>query len=166
MPHTSHHTNYTNFIIKSKINGLSDHDAQLIILNDEILTTPASKTNTTRSFNNSNIATFLNYLSYENWSDVFTEKNTNSIFNNFLNIFLRGFNYGFPIYRKHINLCSQNKWITKGIMVSCKKKELFILNKYTQNLQIKTYYKKYCAILTKVILEAKRLLQTGYRKFK
>jgi hypothetical protein len=83
------------------------------------------------SFNNLNTATLLNYLSYENWRDVFTEKNTNSMFNNFLNIFLRGFNYSFPIYSKHINLRSQNKWITKGILVSCKKKELYILNKYT-----------------------------------
>jgi hypothetical protein len=93
----------SNFIIKSYINGLSDHDAQLITLNDEILPKPISKIITTRCFNNINTATFLNYLSYENWRDVFTEKNTNSMFNNFLNIFLRGFNYSFPIYRKHID---------------------------------------------------------------
>jgi hypothetical protein len=43
-------------------------------------------------------------------------------------------------------------------MVSCKRKKgLYILNKYTHNQQIKTYYKKYCAILTKVILKAKKL---------
>jgi hypothetical protein len=147
----------SNFIIKRYINGLSDHDAQLIILDDEILPTPISKTFITRSFNNTNTITFLNYLSYENWGDVFTEKNANSMFNNFLNIFLRDFNYSFPIYRKHIDLCTQNKWITKGIMVSCKrKKDLYILSKYTQNQQIKTYYKKNCAILTKVILKAKK----------
>ena len=43
-------------------------------------------------------------------------------------------------------------------MVSCKrKKDLYILNKYTHNQQTKTYYKKYCAILSKVILEAKKM---------
>jgi len=93
----------SNFIIKSYINGLSDHDAQLITLIDEFLPKPISKTITTKSFNNTNIANFLKYLSYENCSDVFTENNTNSMFNNFLNIFLRGFNYSFPIYRKHTN---------------------------------------------------------------
>ena len=149
----------SNFIIKSHINGHSDHDAQLITLIDEFLPKPISKTITTRSFNNTNIANFLKYLSYENWSDVFTENNTNSMFNNFLNIFLRGFNYSFPIYRKHTNSHTQKKkkWITNGLMVSCKrKKELYILNKYTHNQQTKTYYKKYCAILSKVILEAKK----------
>jgi precorrin-6B methylase 1 len=76
----------SNFIIKSYISGLSDHDAQLITLNDEILPKQISKTITTRTFNNINNATFLNYLSYENWRDVFTENNSNSMFNNFLEL--------------------------------------------------------------------------------
>ena len=133
----------SNFIIKPHINGLSDHDAQLITLNDETIPAQNSKTIITRSFNKINTANFLNYLSYENWRDVFMENDTNSMYNNFLNTFLRGFNYSFPTFRKHIDSHIQNKWITKGILVSCRrKKELYILNKYTHNQQIKTYYKK------------------------
>jgi hypothetical protein len=82
-----------------------------------------------------------------------------SMYNNFLNTFLRGFNYSLPIFRKHIGSHIQNKWITKGILVSCRrKKELYILNKYTYNQQIKTYYKNYCAILTKVTQKAKKIV--------
>jgi hypothetical protein len=70
---------FLNFTIKPYINGLSDHAAQLRILNNEILSTPTSKTLTTRSFNNTNTATFLNYLSYENWGDVFMEKKKQTV---------------------------------------------------------------------------------------
>jgi late competence protein required for DNA uptake (superfamily II DNA/RNA helicase) len=73
-------------------------------------------------------------------------------------MFLRGFNYSFPTFRKHIGSNIQNEWITKGILVSCRrKKELHIFNKYTYNEQIKTYYKKYCVVLTKVIQKSKKL---------
>jgi hypothetical protein len=147
----------SNFIIKPHINGLSDHDAQIITLNDETLPPQILQTIVTRSFKKINIANFLNYLSYENWRDVFMENDVYSTYNNFLNIFLRGFNYSFPIYRKHIDSYIQKKWITNGILVSCKrKKELYILNKYTHN-QIKKYYKRYCTILSKVILKTKKL---------
>jgi exonuclease III len=146
------------FTIKPHINGLSDHDAQVIILDDEITRKQISKTTLTRSFNDTNISTFLNYLSHENWGDVFMESDTNSMFNNFLNIFLRRIYHSFPIHRKRVVTPRQNKWITKGIVVSCKrKKELYILSKYTHDQQIKAFYKKYCAILTKVIHTAKKL---------
>jgi hypothetical protein len=147
---------FSTFSIKPHINGLSDHDAQVLTLKYEIIQIP--NTTLTRSFNDTNITTFLNYLSCESWGDVFMESDTNSMFNNFLNLFLRGFNYSFPIYTKHVDSPIQNTWITKGIIVSCKrKKELYILSKYTHDQQIKTYYKKHCAILTKVILTAKKL---------
>jgi hypothetical protein len=91
------------------MNGLSDHDAQVIPLNDETILKQIPKTTLIRSFNDANIATFLNYLSYESWGGVFMESNTNSMFNNFLNIFLQGINYSFPIYRKHVDSPKQNK---------------------------------------------------------
>jgi hypothetical protein len=82
---------------------------------------------------------------------------TNSMFNNFLNTYLKGFNHCFPIYRKQLYTHLNNKWITKGIMISCKKKKLLhILNQHTQNQTIKTYCKEYCAILSRMILNAKK----------
>ena len=95
----------SNFIIKPHINGLSDHESQLITLNDETIPAQNSKTIITRSF--------LNYLSYENWRDVFMENDTNSMYNNFLNTFLRGFNYSFPTFRKHKTLTSKINGLLK-----------------------------------------------------
>jgi len=49
-------------------------------------------------------------------------------------------------------------WITEGIKISCKqKKELFLLCRRSNDLNLKIYYKRYCAVLSKVILTAKKL---------
>ena len=78
-------------------------------------------------------------------------------FNNFLNVYLRCYSSSFT-RKKYIHNYPQNEWITKGITVSCKrKKELYILCKSTNNLRLRSYYKKYCAILTKVIHNAKKM---------
>ena len=147
-----------NFTIKPHINGLSDHDAQLLTL--DVVTSPNQIPNkiSVRNFNKINIENFLNYLSHENWSEIFIINDTNSKFNNFLNIYLRGFSHCFPIHKKPVHTHKHIKWITKGIMISCnKKKELYLLNKHTQNQSFKAYYKTYCSILTKVIHKAKKL---------
>ena len=154
---------FSTFTIKPHLNGLSDHDAQVLILLDEPIPSQLPQTVLARSFNQVNTMTFLNYLSYENWEDVFNESDTNLIFNNFLNTFLRGFNHSFPIHRKYVKKSAKPKWITKGIITSCqRKKELYTLSKYTHDHEIKKYYKTYCTILKKVIYTAKRLY---YKQF-
>ena len=58
-----------------------------------------------------------------------------------------------------VNLSKSNLtrvWITKGIKVSCKRKnELLVLCKITNHFKLKLYYLKYCLILTKVINNTK-----------
>jgi len=52
----------------------------------------------------------------------------------------------------------QNQWITEGIKISCKKKkELFLLCRCSNDLNLKIYYKRYCTVLSKVTLTAKKL---------
>jgi hypothetical protein len=54
---------------------------------------------------------------------------------------------------KNIN----NKWITKGIRTSCKRKrELLLLCRHSDDLKLKNYYKEFCKILSKVIKAAKK----------
>jgi len=56
---------------------------------------------------------------------------------------------------------THNQWITKGIRISHKrKKELFILCRYSNDLNLKIYYKRYCSVLSKVILTAKNCIIT------
>jgi exonuclease III len=153
----------STFTMEPHINGLSDHDAQVLMLQLKPMPDQPSQAPSVRSFNEENTMTFLNYLSYENWEDVFNESDTNLIFNNFLNTFLRGFNLSFPSHRKHAKKSIKPQWITGGIIISCqRKKELYILNKYTHDQEIKKHYKIYCAILKKVIHTAKRLY---YKQF-
>jgi len=53
---------------------------------------------------------------------------------------------------------SNKQWITKGLINSCKwKKELYLLTRNNNDVQLKEYYMKYSKILSKVIKTAKIL---------
>jgi hypothetical protein len=82
------------------INALFDHDVQLLIIknNDQF---------------------FLNFkmqLSCEMWDDVFSGNDVGTIFNSFLNIYLRIFHSSFPL-KKYCSNLKTNNWITPGIIV-------------------------------------------------
>jgi hypothetical protein len=149
---------YDNIQIKPLINGLSDHDAQIICLNKTKLISkrkvPKIKL---RLINDSTISSFQTLLKEEAWNQVYDSLDTNETFNVFQDALLRHFEASFPIV--YINRRSkQNNWITKSIKISCnKKRELFTqYRRNTENIQIKNHCKKYCIILKKVIKEAKK----------
>jgi len=74
-----------NFTINSLINGLSDHDAVLLILENIIV--PIQEF-TSCYFNNINSFTIYEFqckLSMEIWEDIFEGSDTNIIFNNYYN---------------------------------------------------------------------------------
>ena len=77
--------------------------------------------------NNNSISKFTFLLSYENWEDVFLEKNVNIIFNNFLNTFLRIFYSSFPVNKLQYSY-NQKPWLTSGIRISCANKRKLICN--------------------------------------
>jgi len=71
--------------------GLSDHDAQLITLNNFSLPFSNIEPSHTRNINKNTIAEFQLQLSGEQWDKLFGNNNFNDIFNNFLNTYLRCF---------------------------------------------------------------------------
>jgi hypothetical protein len=76
------------------INGLSDHDGQLIHFNTLIMQTERKVTRYIRDFSNNNIQDFKIRLSLETWENVFDDSegtDVNRVFNNFHNTFLRIF---------------------------------------------------------------------------
>jgi hypothetical protein len=92
------------------------------------------------------------YLSYENWGNIFALDNVNNMFSSFLDSYLNIFYSSFPLKRVLIANKSYNKWITPGILISCKRKrELFLAYRNSSNLDLINYYKKYCSILSAVI---------------
>ena len=96
-------------------------------------------------------------LSYENWENVFVEENVNIICNNFVNTYLRIFYASFPFVRLK-NLQNSKPWLTKGIKISClNKRRLYLNYRNSTNPNLKKHYKRYCQILSRVIMAAKRL---------
>ncbi|PNF22769.1 hypothetical protein B7P43_G06670 [Cryptotermes secundus] len=147
---------YNKFQVCSAINGLSDHDGQILILGDMLVMRQSDHVRAYRDINEENIVCFQRALQNENWIEVYNQENVNMKFNIFHNIFLSIFENSFPIvYKKKKD---SNNWITKGIRISCKhKRALYILVKKSSDDSLKLYYKRYCKILVRVIREAKRL---------
>ena len=126
----------SSYSISPWINGLSDHDAQILRLevHDKLISQPTFIY--TRDFNEHNIASFLLGLTNEQWSDVFEERDTNKMFNNFLNVYMRCHQANFPIIKRCYSRHTKSPWISKGIVIFClRKKELFICCALTRHVQ-------------------------------
>jgi hypothetical protein len=80
-----------------------------------------------------------------------------TIFNSFLNTYLRIFHSNFP--KKQIKAdATHNPWLTKGIRVSCwHKRYLYTTLRSNKDPNLKLYYTNYYKILSKVIRAAKNL---------
>ena len=84
-------TKTTNHTISPHINRLSDHDAQILEIENTIVKKLSNNIFIRRDINDQSIQTFNLLLSYENWEEVFMEDESNVSFNKFLNIYLRVF---------------------------------------------------------------------------
>jgi hypothetical protein len=140
-------------------NGLSDHDTQLSTIKTKVSYRHGSKLQTFRKLNDYTISDFINKLSNESWDMVFKREDINDMVNSFLNAYIRIFNSSFPLQTAMIrkNL-TNNKWITKGIKISCKnKRKLYLAYRQNTNGEIKRHYLLYSRILANVIREAKTM---------
>ena len=84
-------------LIKKK-NGLSHHDAQVPSLFNIIVPDDRNECYSYRKISKHSWNEFQTSLSHEAWENVFSnnDDDTNTIFNNFLNTFLRKFYANFP----------------------------------------------------------------------
>jgi hypothetical protein len=88
---------YNNYVILPIINGLSDHDAQMITINDIHLKVMKNSPCLIRRFSELGISDFRIRLSLETWDNVFDNTDMNSMYNSFLNTYLRAFYTSFPL---------------------------------------------------------------------
>lgn len=110
----------SNYTVSPFSNGLSDHDAQLLIIKDINLQSQSHYVYITRNINNYSLNDFKISLSYETWDDIFVLNNNpdaDTLFNSFLNTYLRIFHNHFS---QHKSIKTNNTWITSGIKISCK----------------------------------------------
>jgi hypothetical protein len=116
----------TNYTVSPIYNGLSDHDAPLLIVKDVNL---QHHIYTVRNIHKYSMENFKIRLSYEFWDSIFGNNDNmdvDSLFNMFLNNYLRIFYTSFPL-QKIIETGNNNVWITTGIKISCNcKKKVFI----------------------------------------
>jgi hypothetical protein len=135
--------------------GLSDHDAQLLIINNMYAATKkVSLKQRTRIIKSETLTNFQSLLKQETWQSVYQTQDTNNILNSFLNTFFEA-SFLFT-YR---NTKEKNDWITQGIKISCKRKRsLYTLTKNSNDLKAKARYIVYCEILKKVIKETKKAI--------
>jgi hypothetical protein len=94
-------TRTKNYTIYPYINGLLDHEAQIIARENTIVTKLSNNITKKTDINNHRILEFKLLLNYENWEDIFMEDDANIYFNKFLNIYLRIFQSCF--IKKRIN---------------------------------------------------------------
>jgi hypothetical protein len=132
-----------NFTINPLINGLSDHDAQLLKLEKVIVPTRESTSCYVRNINSSTIYEFQCKLSMESWEDIFEGSDTNVIFNNICNIYLKIFNACFT-KSIHNSTHRYNPWTTRGIKIPSHNKRLSYMScKGSNDTNLKLRYKRY-----------------------
>jgi len=112
--------------VNSHINGLHDHDAQIITLSNILISIPRHVFSYTRNIVSNSISKFTFLLSFENWEDIFLEENVNIVINNFLNTYLIIFYVSFPITKLQ-NSYKSKPWLTNGIIISCANKRKLYL---------------------------------------
>lgn len=99
-----------NFTINPLPNGPSDHNAQVLVLNNIYSQNPSTYPIIRRNINKFTISEFKLHLSYESWDNVVYDDNVNTIFG----IYLRIFYHSFPL-KKYIHNQNNKTWITAGI---------------------------------------------------
>jgi hypothetical protein len=101
------------------INGLSDHDVQLLIIITSHPHVRIHNFKMTRNINKYTVYDFIANLSYESWDSVFSGKDVNTMYNSFLNTYLRIFYSSFPLKKVTTRNKHDNSWINLGIKTLC-----------------------------------------------
>jgi len=113
----------------------------IITINNITVDKYISITQSTLKFNKFSISQFVINLSFETWSKVFIGDSATTVFNNFLNTYLRVFSCSFllqKIYKTHNN----KPWTTTGLNTSCQhKRELYLNSRGCSNPKLKVHYK-------------------------
>jgi hypothetical protein len=134
-------------------NGISDHDAQLVMIHDITLPIPPKVSWITRKTDKYSLTDFNYRLSFEMWREVFEENDVNIMFNSFLFIFLRLFNTGFPNSTVKPHITKKKLWISSSIKTKCNiKRHLYMISRNSNDPNIKSYYKTYCKSLARNII--------------
>ena len=160
------HTSIDNIFLDKKslksqayplINGLSDHDAQLVVISNPTQSLAKSTVIYKKVLDKTSVQKLIKSLSIVSWEVVFSNDDINTTFNSFLDIYLKLIHSSFPRKRIKLNLVRSKPWLSRGIKISCeKKKNYYQIQKYSKDTNFNKYYKKYCKILKSTIELSKK----------
>jgi hypothetical protein len=133
------------YSVYSLIKGLSDHDAQVHSLSNISLPDDRNEFYSYRNISKHSLNEFQTSLCYEAWENVFSnnDNDKNTIFNIFLNTFLKKF---YPSFLKKKKKSMQNSkaWLTTGTETSCSnKRKLYLIYRESNDPKLKIYYKNF-----------------------
>lgn len=141
---------------------LSDHSAQLLMLNKSQCSSPTYVTK--RIFNLSNYQTFTSYISREQWLNVYMANNVNEAFELFSSTLMYYINISFPFTKVYVSNKNKSKpWVTQGIKNSSV--QLKILHKKMLQTNAKVdilNFKRYKQIYRQVLKKAKVLYNDNF----
>jgi len=105
---------FEGYMIIPVINGMSDHDAQLLTINTDYNYVPTHRSKSVRKINKYTVSDFIDKLSCKSWVSIFNSEDVNARFNSFLNIYLRIFYSSFPLKKVTNRNNNDSNWITFG----------------------------------------------------
>ena len=139
--------------------GISDHHATFLSIEHKPKADKGPNTFQKREINSAKISMLEQNLVHTDWSSVTNEKNPVIAYKNFFQLFYKTFNMHCPVITKRI----KNKrdiplhpWMTKGLLVSRKRKEKLLKEKLklkTEESKLKFY--EYKRLYEKIIMNAK-----------
>jgi hypothetical protein len=154
-------TNFTRTCLKVCVNdyGLSDHKALCVTIPILKLKSSETWTEVKRKFNDHNIKCFKSTLQQIDLNKLFDEtRNVNANFNSFITVLKSVLNLCIPNSNSKCKNRPENKWLTRGLKISCKhKRYLKIFLSTCSNDILRSYYKRYEKVLKRTVSTSKRL---------
>jgi hypothetical protein len=131
-----------DYTVYPLVNGLSDHDALIIVIYNITIQNYTNFFYISRNIDKFSVLDFKIKLIYESWTNVFTDDNVNTMFNNFLNTHLRIFYSSFPVRKIHYKSITKAR-LTSGMKTSCQNiRRFFLINRNNNDLKLNYHYKK------------------------
>ena len=131
-----------DYTVYPLVNGLSDHDALIIVIYNITIQNYTNFFYISRNIDKFSVLDFKIKLIYESWTNVFTDDNVNTMFNNFLNTHLRIFYSSFPVRKIHYKSITKAR-LTSGMKTSRQNiRRFFLINRNNNDLKLNYHYKK------------------------
>ena len=138
---------------------ISDHLPNFVILSSRIDNSNIRNRPFIRLYTEKNKEIFRQKITNINWENNFySNNNVNDCFNTFITVITNIINESFPLTRQSRRAFRDKKWMSRGLKISCiKKNNLYKKWRATNELNDEVEYKSYKKVYSKLIKKAETL---------